>query len=67
MFGMLHFSPTVDIMELEKSDVWRYTELRLNSVDMIFGGQVMKMQSVLINVPQDLGWTRKKMIRKGRV
>lgn len=64
MFGVLHFSPTVDIMELERSDVWRYTELRLNSTDMIFGGQV-KIQSVLINVPQDLGWTRKKIIRKG--
>lgn len=55
MFEMLHFSPTVDVIELEKSDVWMYTELRLNSVDMIFGGQLMKMQSMLINVLQDLG------------
>lgn len=39
MFGVLHFSSIVDIMELEKSDVWRYLKLRLNSAEMIFGGQ----------------------------
>lgn len=57
----------MNIMELKKSYVWRYPELRLKSAYMIFGGKEMKMQSVLINVPQDLGWTRKEMTRKGRI
>ena len=39
MFGVLHLSLTMNIMELEKSHVWRYPALKLNSAYMIFGGK----------------------------
>lgn len=39
ILGVLLLSPTVAIMTSEKSLVWRDSKLRLNSADVVIGGQ----------------------------